>query len=246
MLQKRESEVALNNRLLHCVSGQTGRVLQACGTFVSFKPGETIYHADDRIDQCYFPTSGMVSLLSVNSDGKMIEAGYSGYEGIVGAPVLFKKYQMPYQAIAQSEVPCFAISAAQIARSFDEDVLFRTASLYFGHVLFKQFVQTCVCNHFHSVEARACRWLSILAERSSTKNVLLTQEFLAMILGVRRASISDVNATLRNAGLIQYKRSSIEIINLPALRERACECYEIIHAEYSMLQQNLQELCSLK
>lgn len=218
-------------------------MVNADARLVSFKPGDFLYHSDDRIDQCYFPLNGMVSLLSVNSDGKMIEAGYTGYEGVVGAPVLCKRTAMPYHAIAQSHVQCHAIGAQQVTKMFDDDPLFRTASLHFMHVLFKQFVQTCVCNHFHSVESRACRWLSVLAERSGNARILLTQEFLATILGVRRASISEVHATLRSEGLIRYNRGRIEINDLETMRERACECYQIIQAEYELLNTNLNLLC---
>jgi CRP-like cAMP-binding protein len=213
---------------------------------VSFKPGEFIYHSDERIDQCYFPLNGMVSLLSANSDGRMIEAGYIGYEGLVGSPILFKRSSMPYHAIAQSHVQCHMVSAQQITKIFDEDLQFRTASLHFMHVLTKQFVQTCVCNHFHSVESRACRWLSAIAERSGNVRILLTQEFLAMILGVRRASISEVHATLRDEGLIRYNRGRIEIVDLDSMRERACECYQIIRSEHELLNTHLGSLCGNK
>lgn len=236
----------MQNRLLQCVSNRTAKALKVVGRSVTYKPGETLYHSEDRIENCYFPLNGMVSLLSVNSDGRMIEAGYTGYEGLVGAPVLFKRYVMPYHAIAQSHLECVAISAAEVTKMFDEDPLFRTASLHFGHVLFKQFVQTCVCNHFHSVEARACRWLSVLSERSQSPRVRLTQEFLAMILGVRRASISDVHTALRAEGLINYNRGVIEIINLAKMQEKACECYQIIRSEHSSLDINLRTLCSPK
>ena len=243
MLRKPTPEVPVENRLLKCISDRTAKAVNAAARRLTFKPGETIYHADDEITLCYFPSGGMVSLLSANGDGRMIEAGYTGFEGMVGAAVLFKRYKMPYHAIAQSEVECTVISAEQVIKIFDQDALFRTASLHFGHVLIKQFVQTCVCNHFHSVESRACRWLSVLAERSRHAHISLTQEFLAMILGVRRASISDVHTALRTEGLIEYNRGRIRIVDLQGMRDRACECYQIIKAEHELLRTGLIELC---
>ncbi|MEQ1765122.1 MAG: helix-turn-helix domain-containing protein, partial [Pyrinomonadaceae bacterium] len=118
-----------------------------------------------------------------------------------------------------------------IVKLFDRSIEFRTAMLRFSYLIIRQFTQTCVCNHFHTIESRICRWLTVMSERSDAERLDLTQEFLSHMLGVQRTSIGPVTAELQRSGIIRYSRGTIEILDPVRLKEMACECYSIVTDE---------------
>lgn len=186
----------------------------------------------------------MLSLLSVTSGGSSLEVAHVGEEGMVGAISLMGRSRIPVQVLVQADSDCLAIEASRVAEVFDSSQEFRSAVLLFSSVLMMQLSQTSVCNHFHSIESRACRWISALCDRSGLKHARLTQEFLAFILGVRRSTIGAVNGALQEAGLIEYSRGIVEVKDLKRMQDRACECYRIVAAENRRLLTSLNELTS--
>lgn len=198
---------------------------------VIFAPGNMICQAGDSISDIYFPNTGMVSLLSVTEQGQTVEVGFTGYEGLIGTPVLLGQNEMPYQALTQSDVECLRVDAQTALKLIKQCGTFHDIVLRYMAFILKQLSQTCVCNNFHKIEARLCRWLTVMCERSGNKRLLLTQEFLAQMLGVQRTSIGLIANSLQEKEIIRYRRGKIEIVNFDNLKNSACECYSIIKDE---------------
>ena len=151
---------------------------------------------------------------------------------MVGLPVILGNKEMPYDALVQAPTTGFAVNARIVRSLFDKGGVFHDSVLRFAYVILKQMSQTCVCNHFHTIEARLCRWLTVMCERSGDRQVRVTQEFLAHMLGVQRTSIGLVANSLQHSGSIRYARGRVEIIDLERLRSSACDCYHIVRNEY--------------
>ncbi|MEP7149098.1 MAG: Crp/Fnr family transcriptional regulator [Acidobacteriota bacterium] len=198
---------------------------------VSFEPGIMLARAGDAIRTCFFPNSGMISLLCVTEEGRSIEVGFAGFEGMIGIGVILGKNEMPYDALIQAPTTGFTAPADAVLELFNRHGVFHDAALGFAFVVVKQLSQTCVCNHFHTIEARLCRWLTVMSERWNDRHLKLTHEFLAHMLGVQRTSIGLVANSLQEKGAIRYSRGRIEILDLERLRALACACYKIVREE---------------
>lgn len=219
------------NRLLTSLSDAELGFLQPHLEPVSFSPGHIIHQAGDTIRYIYFPNNGMVSLLSVTEQGQTVEVGFTGSEGIVGLPILLGQTEMPYQAMVQVKADCLRIEVKHILKLFNQCGSFHDIALRYLYVVIKQISQTCVCNHFHTIEARLCRWLTVMHERSENKQLSLTQEFLSQMLGVQRTSIGMIAQSMQMAGIIRYRRGKIEIVDAERLKNAACECFKIVRDE---------------
>jgi CRP-like cAMP-binding protein len=198
---------------------------------VSFAVGNIIYQAGDTVRHTYFPNNGMISLLSVTEQGQTVEVGFTGYEGMIGLPVLLGQAETPYQAMVQVTAECLRIEAMHILKLFNQGGAFHDVVLRYFYVVVKQISQTCVCNHFHTVEARLCRWLTVLRERSGDKHLALTHEFLSQMLGVQRTSIGMIAQSMQNDGIIRYRRGKIEIVDAERMKRAACECFFVVREE---------------
>lgn len=222
----------LKNRLLSALPADEFDFIEPHLNATTFETGTLIARAGDRLRNCYFPNNGMISLLCVTEQGGSVEAGYAGFEGMVGLPTLFGKNEMPYEALVQAPTDCLVVDASAVVELFNKHGVFHDIALRFYYVILKQMAQTCVCNHFHRIEARLCRWLSVMTERSGNMHLNLTQEFLSHMLGVQRTSIGPITSSLREMGIIRYSRGRIEILDAERLRQAACECYYIVRDEY--------------
>jgi CRP-like cAMP-binding protein len=138
---------------------------------------------------------------------------------------------MPYQALTQAEVECLRVDAQTALKLFKQGGTFHDIVLRYMALILKQLSQTCICNNFHKIEARLCRWLTVMCERSGNNRLLLTQEFLAHMLGVQRTSIGLIANSLQEKEVIRYRRGKVEIVNFDNLKNSACECYAIIKDE---------------
>lgn len=200
---------------------------------VMFPVGQFVALAGDSLKRCYFPNSGMISLLAETRDGGAVEVGFTGVEGMIGMPIIFGKNEMPYQALVQAPSEGYVVSAARVSELFQRCGVFHDAVLRYSYVETRQLTQTAVCNHFHPIQARMCRWLSVMCERSGNRHLKLTHEFLAHFLGVQRTSIGSIAGALQREGIIDYSRGRIEILDVDRLRNNACECYHLISQEFS-------------
>lgn len=224
--------LSLQNRLLSALPDGETDFLQPHLEKVVLSTGDIVFQAGDSIRHVYFPANGMVSLLSVTEAGQTVEVGFTGSEGLVGLPLFLGRNEMPYQAMVQVPADCFRVEAKTILKLFRQCGTFHDLLLRYCYVIFKQFSQTCVCNHFHTIEARLCRWLTVMHDRSKNGHLSLTQEFLSNMLGVQRTSIGMIANTLQNEGIIRYRRGKIEIVDYERLKDSACECFFIIRTEY--------------
>lgn len=222
----------LRNRLLSVLPTEELDVLKSHLEPITFARGDILFQAGDSIRHVYFPNNGMISLLSVTEQGQTVEVGFTGVEGIVGLPIVLGRDEMAYQAMAQVAADCFRIETGPALKLFKQCGVFHDVVLRFGYVILKQISQTCVCNHFHTIEARLCRWLTVMGERSNNNHLSLTQEFLSHMLGVQRTSVGMIANNMQNNGLIRYSRGKVEIVDIERLRQSACECYFIVKDEY--------------
>ena len=227
-----DSRHPIHNRLLSILPPAEFGMIQPHLELASFEPTTMLARAGEIVRTCFFPNSGMVSLLCVTEQGRSIEAGFTGYEGMVGLSVLLGNKEIPYDALVQAPTTGFAVNARIVRSLFDKGGVFHDSVLRFAYVILKQMSQTCVCNHFHTIEARLSRWLTVMCERSGDRQVRVTQEFLAHMLGVQRTSIGLVANSLQRSGSIKYARGRVEIVDLERLRASACDCYHIVRHEY--------------
>jgi len=233
MLDTQYNLSTVSNRLLSALPKEEFVLIQPHLKICSFRLGQIIYNEGDAINNIYFPKYGMISLLSVTQNGHAVEVGYTSDEGMLGLPIILGRNEMPYQAMAQSKVECFYVEAEIIVQLFGELKVFHNIVLRYVFALMKQLSQTGVCNHFHTIETRLCRWLLIMRQNAKSDTMQLTQEFLSHMLGVQRTSIGFVAGALQTAGIIRYRRGKLEILDIERLEECACECYHIVEDEYN-------------
>jgi CRP-like cAMP-binding protein len=189
-----------------------------------------LYEAGQRIKEVYFPEQAMISYLAGTSDGETIEVGVVGNEGIVGIGSLMEGFT-EFRAVVQIPGQAYAVDYDFLRREFTRcDVINRVLMVY-TKALLVQVGQTAVCNKFHSVEERFCRWLLMAVDKTG-HSIPMTQEALARVLGTRRASVSGVAGVFQRNGSIRYTRGTISILNRKQLEEEVCECYETISAAH--------------
>ena len=222
----------IKNRLLAALPVETYEHLLPHFEELSFVPGDILFQAGDKIRHVYFPSKGMISLLSNTEQGQTVELGYSSREGMVGLPIVLGRDEMPYQAMAQADTNCLRIDSQIIASYFRRGEMFQNVLLRYVSTLMKQISQTGVCNHFHTIEARLCRWLLVMFEHSDTNILRLTQEFFSHMLGVQRTSVGLVAGTLQSAEIIRYSRGKIQLLDRNKMKAWTCECYFILKKEY--------------
>ncbi len=190
-----------------------------------------IYETDEKIEQIYFPESGIISLLSSVEDQAMLEVGIVGSEGIVGLPVFLGVEKSNNRAIVQGKGVALKISAANFLKQCERgEELSRLLKRYTLSLL-TQISQSSVCNRYHQIETRLARWLLMSSDRMGKNEFQITQEFLSNMLGVRREAVNKAALNLQKQNLIEYSRGTINILNRKDLEKSACKCYQIIKQE---------------
>jgi CRP-like cAMP-binding protein len=202
---------------------------------VSLTLKQVLYEPNQPIGYAYFINSGATSLLNLMQDGQTIEAATVGKEGMVGVPLLLGTNQIPLQVIVQIPGDALRIKADVFKAQVSWGCPLHTLLLRYMQTLMNQISQTAACNRLHSIEARCCRWLLMTQDRVESDSFPLTQEFLSYMLGVRRASVSEVAATLQKSGLINYHRGQITIRDRKGLEAASCECYQSTKQEFKRL-----------
>jgi CRP-like cAMP-binding protein len=226
-----QSRMTIENHILASLPPNEFEFLVARMEPVSLTNGTIIANAGETVRRCYFPSNGMISLLSVTENGKAVEVGFTGYEGVVGLAAILGKNEMPYQALVQAGSEGFFVDSQVVAELFKSHGEFHDAVLRYTYVILRQISQTAVCNHFHTIQARLCRWMTIMSERSNNRHLTLTQEFIAHMLGVQRTSVGMIATTMQNDGMIRYRRGKVEILDFERMRNSACECYFVVSNE---------------
>ncbi len=199
---------------------------------VHLKIGDIVYEPEESIESVYFVNSGIVSWLATLEDGNTVEAGVIGSEGLAGVAVLLGAQSTPNQAIIQAEGSALRIASSDLTTEFRRNGELNRMILRFVHSMFTQVAQTAACNRLHTLDQRLARWLLMSHDRVEGDAFSMTQDFLSRMLGVRRAGVSVSANSLKQKGLIDYRRGDIHILNRAGLEVASCECYEIVKQEY--------------
>jgi CRP-like cAMP-binding protein len=197
--------------------------------------GEEIYAAGQALKYVYFPSTAIISLLYTMEDGRSAEIGVVGNDGILGIAVFMGGESVPNRAVVQSEGFAFRMRAEVLASEFRRVGILQRVLLRYTQSLIAQMSQTAVCNRLHSVEQQLCRWLLLSHDRLPSDELIMTQELIADMLGVRREAVSHQAGRLQSAGLISYHRGRITILDRAGLEARACECYGVVRREAERL-----------
>lgn len=228
MSVSRQAQARIENRLLASLPQTEYARLLALLHPISLKKKEVLYHGGDTVQYCYFPVSGIVSLLSTSSEGKTVEVGMCGNEGMIGISVLLQRGVTPFDLITQTETDALQIDANVLKAEFNRGEKLHAALLSYIYSLLCQISQSAACHHFHTVEQRVARWLLMSKDRLESDTFPLTQDFLAFMLGIPRTNVTMTARVLQQEGLINYKRGIVTITDEKGLEETACDCYRII------------------
>ena len=223
------------NRLLSLLSDHDYERLRPHLSQVVLEYKKSLYEASRPIEQVYFPVDGVASLVITTAEGASAEVGTIGSEGMVGLPVCLGDREAPSAVYVQVPGTALQMDAGIFRRELDQNPQLKLVMLRYAHAFFNQVAQSAACAHLHRVEQRCCRWLLMTRDRMPPGEFLLTQEFLGMMLGVRRTTVTEVMGALQKAGLIRYRRGHVSILDPEALRLRACECYDISKLEFDRL-----------
>jgi len=202
-------------------------------TTLSYK--QSLYEAQKPIDYVYFLETGVASLVNTMRNGDAAEVGTIGNEGFVGLPVMFGDRLAPTSVYIQVAGAGHRMRAAAFWKELERSDALRIQTLRYAHAFFNQVAQSAACAHFHALENRCCRWLLMTYDRMQADEFVLTQEFLAMMLGVRRSGVTIAAGALQRAGIIKYVRGRVTILDRQALMERSCECYRVSKDEFDRL-----------
>ncbi len=197
--------------------------------------GEVVFTSGGDMPYLYFPTTCIVSLVYVMADGASAEIALTGFEGLVGVAVFLGGHTTPSQAVVQSEGDAYRIRSNLIMEEFRAGGPLQKLLLLYTQALTSQMAQTAVCNRHHSLDRQLCRWLLMSLDRLSSDELTMTQELIANMLGVRRQGVAEAAGRLQKAGLIDYGRGRIKVIDRPGLEARVCECYAAVKLEYDRL-----------
>ena len=197
--------------------------------------GSVLYESGGELSHVYFPTTAIVSLLYVMEDGASAEIAVVGNEGIVGISLFMGGESTPSRAVVQSAGKGFRLQAALMKSEFNRAGPVLHLLLRYTQALITQMAQTAVCNRHHSLDQQLCRWLLLSLDRLFGNDLVMTQELIANMLGVRREGVTEAALKLQNAGLIRYARGRITVVDRGGLEQRSCECYAVVKKEYDRL-----------
>jgi CRP-like cAMP-binding protein len=199
---------------------------------VALPLGWSVYEAGSQIEFVFFPTEGIISLLYVMENGASSEIAIMGKEGVVGISLfLGGKLSPPSHAIVQSAGQAYRLPARFLMEEFERGGELQHLMLRFTQALIAQMAQTLVCNRHHTVDQQLCRWLLLSLDRLPSNELVMTQELIANMLGVRREGVTEAAGRLQDAGLIRYHRGHIKVLDRAKLEQRVCECYAVVKRE---------------
>jgi CRP-like cAMP-binding protein len=228
-----DEDPRLANRLLSRLSPSEYARLAGDLEAVPLEFKETLYEQGDRITEIYFPTSGVVSLITVMTEGgEPTENGTVGREGMVGLPVVLEADVSPGRALCQIAGTALRMPVERFVLCVKRIETLRTLLLRYAHVAMVMVGQAAACNRSHETKARMARWLLMMHDRVDGDEFPLTQEFLAQMVGVRRPAVSVAGTALQRDGLIRYTRGKITVRDRAGLEQTACECYAHIQDEF--------------
>jgi CRP-like cAMP-binding protein len=223
------------NRILNALSTADYACLAPHLEPVSLSRGEVLYDPDEPIEHVYFPNRGTVSIVSIFADGGSVEVGMVGNEGLLGVSALLGSITSPLKALVQLPGDALRIRTDLLKQEFKKCGALHDIVQRYTQAFIIQIAQAAACNRLHHTEGRLARWLLMCQDRSISDELALTHEFIASMLGIRRAGVTETACALQHAGLIKYKRGRITVIDRARLQAAACECYSIMKQEFDHL-----------
>lgn len=203
--------------------------------WVEMPLGQVLYESGSTLSHVYFPITAIVSLLYVMENGASAEIAVVGHEGIVGISLFMGGNSTPSRAVVQSAGQGFRLKAQAMKDEFNRAGPVLHLLLRYTQALITQMAQTAVCNRHHSLDQQLCRWLLLSLDRLQGSELVMTQELIANMLGVRREGVTEGALKLQQAGLIRYARGRISVLDRQGLEQRTCECYAVVKKEYDRL-----------
>jgi CRP-like cAMP-binding protein len=224
-----------NNFLLAALPDPEWRRWQQLLEKVEMPLGEVLYESGATLTHVYFPTTSIVSLLYVMENGASAEIAVVGNEGLVGVALFMGGESTPSRAVVQSAGHGFRLKAQWMKDEFNRAGPVLHLLLRYTQALITQMSQTAVCNRHHSLDQQLCRWLLLSLDRLQGNELVMTQELISNMLGVRREGVTEAANKLQQAGLISYARGRITVLDRAGLEKRTCECYAVVKHEYDRL-----------
>lgn len=224
-----------HNRLLAALPTHDYARLLPHLELVPISLGQAIQDSGVQMSHVYFLTTAIVSLLQLTKEGASAEVAVVGNEGVVGISLFMGGGTTTSRAVVQTAGYAYRLKRDRLNDEFDRAGPMQHLLLRYTQALLAQMAQTAVCNRHHSVEQQLCRWLLLRLDRLHSNQLAMTQEMIANMLGVRREGITEAAGRLQSAGLIQYSRGRIAVVDRPRLEARACECYDVVRNEYDRL-----------
>ena len=202
---------------------------------IHLKVGDFLYEPDEMLKHAYFPTSAIVSLQYVMESGASAETAGVGNEGLVGIALFMGGNTTPSSAVVQTAGLAYRIEGPLLKREFDRGEFTQRLLLRYTQALMTQMNLTAACNRHHSVEQQLCRWLLLTLDRSGSNDLVMTQELVAHMLGVRREGVTEAAGNLQRGGMVRTRRGHMSVLNRAGLETRVCECYAVVRNEMSRL-----------
>ena len=233
------ASVPHDNHLLASLSAAEFELLRPRLRRTLLPLGKTLYESGQQVDRAYFPTTAIVSLHYVMRDGASAEVASVGNEGMLGISLVLGGDQTTSRAAVQTAGEAYVIAAPALARASTRAPGLQRLLLRYAQALIAQMTQTAGCIRHHSIEQQVSKWLLLTLDRMPDTNVVMTQELIAVMLGVRRESVTEAAQTLKSRGLIDYRRGRIIVLDRQGLGGHACECYEVVKGEFDRLLRDL-------
>lgn len=223
------------NRLLAALPADDYARLSPHLELVPLPLGEALYESGSELRHVYFPTTSIVSLLYVMIDGASAEIAVVGNEGVIGVALFMGGETMPNRAVVQSAGHAYRLKGQLLKQEFNRSGVLQHLLLRYTQALLTQMAQTAVCNRHHSLDQQLCRWLLLSLDRLPSNQLVMTQDLIANMLGVRREGVTEAAGNVQKAGLIEYQRGRITVLDRAGLEARACECYGVVKKEFDRL-----------
>jgi CRP-like cAMP-binding protein len=223
------------NHLLNALPAEDFERLLPDLKLVKLTLGEVLYESGGRQRRVFFPTDAIVSLLYMLVNGASAEIAVVGNEGIIGVSIFMGGETTPSRAVVQSAGYAYQLSSRIVKDEFTRGGAMQYRLLRYTQALLTQMAQTAVCNRHHSLDQQLCRWLLLSMDRLDGNELVMTQELIANMLGVRREGVTEAAGNLQTAGLIEYRRGHITVLDRAGLEKRTCECYGVVKKEFDRL-----------
>ena len=224
-----------NNTLLACLPPADWKIIEPHLEWVEMPLGQILAESGCKRNYVYFPTTAIVSLLYLMENGASAEIAVVGNEGIVGVSLFMGGESSTSRSTVQGAGEGYRLNGDILKKQFEHSAPFMHLLLRYTQALISQMSQTAVCNRHHSMDQQLCRWLLLSLDRLRGNELVMTQELIANMLGVRREGVTEMAIRLQKAGLIRYARGHITVLDRAGLEERSCECYAVVKKEYDRL-----------